>query len=149
MYRIMRIIHEYQTNGKCRGFGWFGPSSYVKLMSHKCKTFHDYAGKVFLPYMLEKLESVGRLDIIWNPYLPQSLKQATRQKRGSSCRVSVKECTATPSNFGTFLKLNKIKPNFPIFSPKILVLLQQKGNSYALHLKTIASTPPTSTMSMI
>ena len=63
------------------------------LMSHNYKTFDDYTGKVFLPYMLEKLESVGRLDIIWNPCLPQSLKQATRQKRGSSCHVSVKECT--------------------------------------------------------
>ena len=119
------------------------------LMSHKCKTFDDYAGKVLLLYMLENLESVGRLDIIWNPYLPQSLKQATGQKRGSSCRVLVKECTATPSNFGMFLKLNKIKPNFPILSLKILLLLQQKGNSYALRLKTIVSKPPTSTMSMI
>ena len=147
MYRIMCIIHEDQTNGKCRGLD--GSALVHMLMSHKCKTFHDYAGKAFLPYMLEKLESVGRLDIIWNLYLPQSLKQATGQKRGSSCRVSVKEFTATPSNFGTFLKLNKMKPNFPIFSPKILVLLQQKGNSYTLHLKTIVSTPPTSTMSMI
>ena len=126
-----------------------GSALFHMLMSHKCKTFDNYAGKVFLPYMLEKMESVGHLDIIWNPYLPQSLKQATGQKRGSSCRVSVKECTATPSNFGTFLKLNKIKPNFSIFSPKILVLPQQKRNSYALHLKTIVSTPPTSTMSMI
>ena len=67
--------------------------------------------------MLEKLEFVGRLDLIWNLCLPQSLKQATRQKRGSSCRVSVKECTVTPSDFGIFLKLNKIKPNFPILSP--------------------------------
>ena len=65
------------------------------LMSHKCKTFDDHAEKVFLPHMLEQLESVVRLDIIWNPYLRQSLKQATRRKKGSSCRMSVKECTST------------------------------------------------------
>ena len=70
------------------------------LMPHKCKTFDDYAEKVFIPQMLEKLESVDRLDIIWDRYLPQSLKQATRQKRGSSCHVQVKQCTPILSNWG-------------------------------------------------
>ena len=58
------------------------------LMPHKCKTFYDYAEKkLFLPHMLEKLEYLDSLDIIWDRYLPQSLKQATKQKRGSNCRV--------------------------------------------------------------
>ena len=48
---------------------------------------NDYTEKVFFPHMLEKLEYVDRLDIIWDRYLQQSLKQAARQKRGSSCRV--------------------------------------------------------------
>ena len=65
--------------------------------------------------MLEQLESAGRLDIIWNPYLRQSLKQATRRNKRSSCRVSVKECTSTPSNFGTFLKLEQNKAKLPHF----------------------------------
>ena len=64
-----------------------GSAPVSMLMSHKCKTFDNYAEKVFFPHMLEKLETVGRLDIMWNPYLPQNLKQGTRQKRGSSCRV--------------------------------------------------------------
>ena len=54
---------------------------------------NDYAEKVFFPHMLEKLEYVDRLDVIWDRYLPKSLKQATRLKRGSSCRIQVKECT--------------------------------------------------------
>ena len=65
--------------------------------------------KVFFPHMLEKLEYVDRLDIIWDRYLPQSLNQATRQKRGSSCRVQVKDCTPIPSNWETFLKLKQNK----------------------------------------
>ena len=82
------------------------------LMPHKCKFFDDYAGKVFLPQMLKKLESVDRLNIIWDRYLPQSLKQAARQKRGSSCHVQVRQCTPILSNWGTFLELeqNKTKP---------------------------------------
>ena len=35
--------------------------------------------KKYFPHMLKKLEYVGRLDIIWDRYLPQSLKQATIQ----------------------------------------------------------------------
>ena len=116
----------------------YGSDLVHMLMSHKCKTVDDYAEKVFLPHMLEKLESVGRFDTIWIPYL----SQATRQKRGSTCRVSVKlksvpqllQILERSSNW------NKIKPNFSIFSPQILVLLQQKGNSDAPHLKTIVST---------
>ena len=78
-------------------------------MPHKCKTFDEYAEKVFLPHMLEKLKSVDRLDIIWDRYLPQSLKQATKQKRGSNCRMYVKECTPVPSKLGTFSKLEQNK----------------------------------------
>ena len=57
------------------------------LMLHKRKTVDDYTEKVFLPPMLEKFESEDCLDIIWNRYLPQGLKQATKHKRGSNCRV--------------------------------------------------------------
>ena len=52
-------------------------------------------------------------------------------------------------DWGRSSNRNKIKPNFSIFSRNVLVPLQQKGNNYALHLKTILSTPSTSTMSMI
>ena len=68
MYKIMRIIHEDQTNGK----GVLDGSALVHmLMSHKYKTVDDYAEKVFLPRMLEKLESADLLDA----------GQATREKR--------------------------------------------------------------------
>ena len=65
--------------------------------------------KYSFPHMMEKLEYVDFLDIILDRYLPQSLKQAARQKRGSSCRVQVKECISIPSNWGTFLKLEQNK----------------------------------------
>ena len=121
------------------------------LILHKCKTFDDYAEKVFFPHTPEKLESVDRLDIIWDRYLLQILKQTTRQERAGKqlSFTKIKECTPIPSSWGTFLKLEQNKARLSIFSPKVLVLLQQKRNSYALHLKTILSVLPTSTMSMI
>ena len=63
-------------------------------------------------HMLEKLESVDRLDIIWDCFLPQGLNQATKQKRGSNYRVYVKECTPCS---GTFLKLERNKVKFFYF----------------------------------
>ena len=73
MYGIMHIIYQDQTNDKCR---WVldGLALVHMLMSQRCETFDDCAEKVFLPHMLEKLESVDCLDIIWDCYLLQSLK---------------------------------------------------------------------------
>ena len=110
MYGIMRMIHEDQTNGySVNAEVLDGQDLLHMLMPHKCKTFDEYAKKVFLPHVLEKLKSVDGLDIIWERYLPQSLKQATEQKRGSNCRMYVKECTPIPSNLGTFSKLEQNK----------------------------------------
>ena len=131
---------------------WDGSALLAMLMSHKCKAFDNYAEKVFLPHMLEKLESVGRLDILWNPYLPQSLKQATRSKRGSSCRVSVKECTATPSSSETFLKLEQNKAKLSHFlaenigsvaaEGKQLCTALENNSVYAAHINNVHDIAP-------
>ncbi|MGH0183807.1 UNVERIFIED_CONTAM: hypothetical protein FKN15_012895 [Acipenser sinensis] len=48
------------------------------------KTFQDYAQKVFLPYVKQQLQHVSRVDIIWDEYVPDSLKAMTcsKQDRG-------------------------------------------------------------------
>ena len=42
------------------------------------KTFHEYARSVFMPYVLRQLEQVTRLDVVWDVYMEDSLKAATR-----------------------------------------------------------------------
>jgi len=45
------------------------------------KTFQDYATDVFVPYITSQLQHVTRLDIIWDVYMPESLKAYTRSER--------------------------------------------------------------------
>ena len=87
-------------------------------------------------HMLQKLEPADILDIIWDCYLPQSLKQATKHKRGSNYRVYVKECTPVPSNLGTFLKLEQKKNQIFYFLAERIGSVATEGKQL-LYLKTI------------
>lgn len=67
------------------------------------KTFNDYAVKVFLPYIKNKLEHVSRLDIVWDQYLHNSLKSQTRNKRGKGVRRRVEASANVLKNWQQFL----------------------------------------------
>ncbi len=73
------------------------------------KTIRDYAADVFAPYVLRRLGNVQRLDIIWDRYLPDSLKQSTRDKRGTGERRRVSATTPIPSNWQSFLQVDSNK----------------------------------------
>ena len=45
------------------------------------KTFSEYATQVFLPYATSQLQHASRVDVVFDEYLPDSLKAATRKKR--------------------------------------------------------------------
>ena len=47
-----------------------------------CKTFQDYADKVFLPFVRKEIENVKHLDIVWDRYVENSLKDDARESRG-------------------------------------------------------------------
>ena len=50
------------------------------------KTFQNYATHVFVPYITSQLQYVSRLDIVWDVYVPKSLKADTHSKRGKGLR---------------------------------------------------------------
>ncbi len=50
-------------------------------------TFDDYASNVFLPYIHSQRSR--RVDIVWDSYFLDSLKEATREKRGKGVRRKV------------------------------------------------------------
>ena len=60
-----------------------------------CKTFMEYS-EVFLPYIKQSIENVQRMDLVWDEYIPNSLKASTRQKRGTGARRSSSTCYGTP-----------------------------------------------------
>ena len=46
------------------------------------RTFQDYFDMVFKSYVFSQLETVDRVDVVWDAYIPESLKSTTRNKRG-------------------------------------------------------------------
>ena len=41
---------------------------------------------MFIPYVKKQLESATRVDVVWDTYVPDSLKESTREKRGKGIR---------------------------------------------------------------
>ena len=61
-------------------------------------TFKNYADSIFLPVIQRMLQSVHRLDVVWDTYVNNSLKEQTRQNRGSGTPIKVENATKLPSN---------------------------------------------------
>ena len=51
------------------------------------RTFEEYSKNIFLPHIELQLENVSRVDIVWDSYLPNSLKQSARQRRTKSSTI--------------------------------------------------------------
>ena len=47
-----------------------------------CKTFQDYADKVFLLFVRKEIENVKCLDIVWDRYVENSLEDDARESQG-------------------------------------------------------------------
>ena len=40
-------------------------------------TFNDYAENIFIPYLSMQLQNKKRIDVVWDTYHPDSLKEST------------------------------------------------------------------------
>ena len=45
-------------------------------------TFNDYAENISIPYLQMQLQITTRIDVVWDTYLPNSLKESTQETRG-------------------------------------------------------------------
>ena len=90
------------------------------LPTTSVSTFHEYADRVFIPYLEKQLQDATRLDIVWDTYLPDSLKESTREKRGKGMRRKVSGDAKMPRNWIDFLRdsINK-KELFAFLSSKV------------------------------
>lgn len=67
-------------------------------------TFKDYAEKIFIPFLQREIQhGTSRIDVIWDKYISHSLKESTREKRGSGVRVKVSPQTKIPVKWKDFL----------------------------------------------
>ena len=56
------------------------------LKPEAAKNFADYATNIFIPYVDSQLRNVSRVDLVWDVYIEDSLKNATREKHGKGVR---------------------------------------------------------------
>lgn len=74
------------------------------LPTNVASAFDGYADLVFIPYVLSPLQQSPRVDIVWDSYTPESLKESTREKRGVGVRRKVAGKTKLPTNWPKFLQ---------------------------------------------
>ena len=73
------------------------------------KTFQDYAMLVFLPYIKAQLARITRVVIVWDVYIPDSLKSTARENRGKGVRRRVAAANSIPGNWQEFLRVDENK----------------------------------------
>ena len=95
------------------------------LKPAKQSTFAEYARTVFVPKVIKELETVERVDIVFDTYRKESLKATTRQKRGIGIRRKVKEQSQVPTNWHSFLRIDRNKTElFRFLSEKIITSIE-------------------------
>lgn len=61
---------------------------------------------VFAPYVMSRLETNDRVDVVWDVYSKTSLKSGTRKQRGTGTRRKVTLSTKVPGNWASFLRVD-------------------------------------------
>ena len=84
----------------------FDGGALIHFLSPKNATllFSEYSHQIFLPFLERELSTVKRVDVVWDRYLTDSLKNCTREKRGPGVRVKVGPQARVPKNWNAFLR---------------------------------------------
>ncbi|KAL8559114.1 hypothetical protein ACOMHN_046162 [Nucella lapillus] len=97
------------------------------------KTFEEYAQQIVIPYMSTKLQTVSRLDLVWDTYLADSLKGSTRAKRGQGVRIRVVAAAAIPGNWQNFLRVDSNKTElFRFLSASLMECFDQEDKQLGI-----------------
>ena len=78
------------------------------------KTFDEYAQQIFIPYISSQLQSVARVDLVWDTYKDDSLKGTTRTKRGKGVRRRLVGRVPYQETGRTFCGLTATRQNYSI-----------------------------------
>ena len=106
------------------------------------KTFHDYAVKVFLPYIEKQLQQVSRVDIVWDQYIQNSLKSQARSNRGKGIRRRVEESANLPQNWSQFLRDDANKTELFLFLVKHIKHLVTRKQIITTNGSDVVCIPP-------
>ena len=92
-----------------------------------CKTFSDYASQVYLPYVRRQLQTVERIDLVWDKHESDSLKSTTRTKRGQGVRPRVEPGAKVPGDWNSFLRVDDNKTKLFKYLADQTIAIQDKG----------------------
>ena len=95
-------------------------------------TFDDYAENVFIPHIC--IQSSRRVDVVWDTYVRDSLKESTREKRGKGIRRKVAGGTKLPPNWMQFLR-DSVNKELPLRNQLYLKSIYYRFKFYLMYLK--------------
>lgn len=102
------------------------------------KTFQEYCGLVFLPYVTNQLRHVDRVDVVWDRYFPGSLKDSARSKRGKGVRRQVRPNTRIPGNWAAFLRVDENKEElFHYLAEQLTTIRSEHGKVVSTKGETV------------
>ena len=84
------------------------------------KTFQDYTDDVFMPYIMQQLNSIHRLDVVRDVYIAENLKTSTKQKRGHGQQRKVSPSAPISPDWKGFLRNDANKQDLFAFLAKFL-----------------------------
>uniref|UniRef100_H3B0T8 Uncharacterized protein n=1 Tax=Latimeria chalumnae TaxID=7897 RepID=H3B0T8_LATCH len=90
------------------------------------KNFGQCSQAVFQPIIVAQLWTASRVDVIFDKYVPDSLKAETREKHGTGNRVKVASATPIPKDWNAFLQVDENKEElFKILSEDLVNVQHQ------------------------
>ena len=89
------------------------------LKPNAMKSFQEYADEVFVKFIQQQLQSLKRIDIVWDRYLANSIKGSAREKRDVEVRRKVSAQSKISSNWLNFLRDPNNKTELFAFLTKV------------------------------
>ena len=104
------------------------------LKPRDCKTFGEYALKVFIPHIEKSLQKSKRVDIVWDTYQEKSKKGKTREKRGTGQRRRIESLNVIPKDWHGFLRNSDNKTDLYAFlSNSVLSVIEPNGKEVVIN----------------
>ena len=118
------------------------------LKQNTVKSFQEYAEEVFVKFIQWQLQSLNRIDIVWDQYLANSIKGSAREKCGVGVRWKVSAQSKIPSNWLNFLRDSNNKTELFAFLTKVASeKLSLEGKEiYVTSDKSVVSLCPSTSM---
>lgn len=106
------------------------------------KNFSEYASQIFLPYLTSQVQQATRVDVVWDVYMPNSLKADTRSKRGKGIRRRVEPFSRIPGNWKEFLRVDENKTELFSFLANQAILLETECQIISTHHQDVLFKQP-------